>query len=111
MTSISSKSRRGRIQDEAEFHVFNRTWKRYRLIIIRNKISFSAFYKTMTIQELFFRTIMETLIISNKAGRCMFDADQEKGYSGMGTALRKKLGIPAGAQLWVFDIGDVPAGG
>lgn len=41
----------------------------------------------------------------------MFDADQEKGYSGMGTALRKKLGIPAGAQLWVFDIGDVPAGG
>ena len=33
----------------------------------------------------------------------LFDADQEKGYRGMGQALRGKLGIAPDAQLWMFD--------
>jgi len=53
--SLSQKSRRGIVKEEAEFHVYNRVWKRYLVLRIRNKISFCAFSKLMTIPELLYR--------------------------------------------------------
>ncbi len=40
----------------------------------------------------------------------MFDPDEEKGYGGIGKALRKTLGIPLDRRIWVFDAADVPKG-
>jgi hypothetical protein len=38
----------------------------------------------------------------------LFDADQEKGYGGLGLALRKQLGIAPETQLWMFDAAAQP---
>ncbi len=38
----------------------------------------------------------------------LFDVDRERGYDGMGKALRKTIGLQPDSQLFVFDTGDVP---
>ncbi len=38
----------------------------------------------------------------------LFDPDLERGYGGMGKALRKTLGVSPDRHIWVFDTGDAP---
>jgi hypothetical protein len=49
-------------------------------MIVRNKISYSAFMKKMTINELFFRTIHSTYLRLQEEGSIPFDVEKEKKY-------------------------------
>ena len=64
---------------------------KYSIIIIRNKISYMAFEKGMTIQELFFTTILKSYQKFQKEGIIHLDEQKELYYSQILGALRKNM--------------------
>ena len=52
----------------ASSKVFNTVLMKYKILIIRNKISFMAFEKRMTVNELFLNTIL----------KCFYELNEEK---------------------------------
>ena len=49
----------GQCETMASLKVFNTVLMKYKILIIRNKISFMAFEKRMTVNELFLNTILK----------------------------------------------------
>jgi|TARA_B110000285_G_scaffold228418_1_gene291377 hypothetical protein len=57
---IISSSKEGHILQVNKHKVFKKINLKFKIIIIRNKISYMAFEKGMTIKELFFSTILKS---------------------------------------------------
>ena len=86
---LSQISQRGKKAEQIRSQLFDRVYFKYKVMQVRNKISYSAFARQMTIPEMFFRTVMASYQQLQAEGFLPFDLKREQRLERIITAVRE----------------------